>query len=103
MNHKKLTRKIRSKRCTGCRKARRPFPYLKVARLWDKNKTIAEIARATGRVDKRNPKDPYHSLRNFLRVMHIGYMDATGRMVRLPYRVSPGTVRASRKAGMKAA
>jgi hypothetical protein len=102
MNYKKLTRKARSKGCVGGRKLRRPFPYLKVAKLWGKNKTIAEIARAVGCVDKHNPKDPFHSLRNFLRIMHIGYVNANGRIVRLPYRVSPGTVRASRKAGNKA-
>lgn len=103
MNYQKLNRKTSAKRCARVRKTRRPFPYLKVAKLWDKDKTIGEIARAIRRVDKDNPKDPYHSLRNFLRVMHIGYVGANGRMVRLPYRVSQGTVRASRKAGMKAA
>jgi hypothetical protein len=81
MNHNKSTRKARSKGCVGGRKLRRPFPYLKVAKLWGKNKTIAEIARAVGRVDKHNPKDPFHSLRNFLRIMHVGYVNANGRIV----------------------
>ena len=41
------------------RKQRRPFPYARVARMWEQQKkTIAQIAHAIGRVDKNNPQDP---------------------------------------------
>ena len=81
----------------------RPFPYVTIARMWSAGKTIAAIARAIGRVDKNNPKDPYHSLRNCLYRMHtFGYRNRTGHLVRLPHRVSAKTVRAARKAGLRA-
>ncbi len=63
------------------------FPYREVAKLWHEGKTISEIAHAIGRFED-NKKDPCHSLRNFLRVMHQhGYVDASGQRVKLPYRV----------------
>jgi hypothetical protein len=79
-----------------------PFPYGRVANMWKKGWTIARIARAIDRVDKDNPKDPYHSLRNFLYRMHKGYVDERGRTVMLPHRVSKATVRAARRAGLRA-
>jgi len=82
------------------RDKRRAFPYQKVAELWADGKTIAEIAKAIGRVGTGN--DPYHSLRVFLTRMHHGYMNAEGKLVKLPHRVSQKTVRLSRKAGKKA-
>jgi len=86
------------KRC-----AYRPFPYLRVARMWGQGKKISAIARAINRVDKHNPGDPYHSLRNFLYRMHKGYTNRKGKVVKLPHRVSKATVRRSRKAGLRAA
>ena len=82
----------------------RKFPYVRVAEMWGNGMTIGRIARATNRVDKENANgDLYHSLRNFLHRMHThGYRNANGRLVRLPYRVSPKTVRAARKAGLRA-
>jgi hypothetical protein len=66
---------------------RRTFPYGEVAKLWHEGKTIPEIAQAIGRFEE-NKKDPCHSLRNFLRVMHQkGYADSSGQRVQLPYRV----------------
>lgn len=92
--------KIRkSKKSSSKRKA---FPYHQVAKMWAQNKPISVIARAVGRVDKDNPKDPYHSLRNFLYRMHKGYTDHTGRFVRLPHRVSAKRVRACKQAGLRA-
>lgn len=85
------------------KRAYRPFPYTRVARMWSAGKTIAAIAQAIGRVDKNNPKDPFHTMRNCLYRMHKGYVSTTGRIVKLPHRVSPATVRASRKAGLLAA
>ena len=79
---------------------RRPFPYQKVAKLWAAGKTIAQIAEAIGRVG--TGKDRYHSLRVFLSRMHHGYKDASGKLVKLPHRVSAKTLRLSRKAGRKA-
>jgi hypothetical protein len=70
--------------------------------MWSRGRTIAEIAHAIKRVDEQNPKDPYHSLRNFLYRMHQGYVDDKGRFVRLPYRVSPKRVLAGSKAGLRA-
>lgn len=81
----------------------RKFPYVRVAKMWKKGRTIAEIARAVNVVDKDNPNgDLYHSLRNFLYRMHRGYKDEQGCFVRLPHRVRPKTVRLSRKAGLRA-
>jgi len=82
------------------RSKRKPFPYLKVAELWEKGKTISEIAKAIGRTDKRREDgDQYHSLRNFLRRMHaIGYTNAQGELTKLPYRVSRATVRRAKAA-----
>jgi hypothetical protein len=92
------TRKPRGgKRCRY-----RPFPYERVAKMWQKGVTIARIARAIDRVDKDNPNDPYHSLRNFLCRMHKGYTNGKGRVVKLPHRVSKASLRASRRAGLRA-
>ena|SRR5579863_9670994 len=80
------------------------FPYERVARMWDAGKSIAQIGHAIGRVDKDSATgDLYHSLRNFLYRMHNrGYKTKSGRLVRLPYRVSKRTIRAARKAGLRA-
>jgi hypothetical protein len=82
---------------------RRPFPYRRVAALWSRGRTIAEIAKAIGRIDEgRKDGDLYHSLRNFLRIMHNrGYADVSGEIVKLPYRVKQTTVRSSSKVGTK--
>ena len=80
----------------------RPFPYLKVAKMWTLGKKIAQIAHSIDRVDKDNPQDPYHSLRNFLTRMHKGYRNGNGRIVKLPHRVSKSTLRAAKKAGLRA-
>lgn len=102
MTSKKQSSKKASSSGRG-RAHRRPFPYDQVAKLWAQGKSIAVIARTIGRIDRDNPKDPCHSLRNFLRRMHMGYTDHKGRTVRLPYRVPLSTIRASRKAGLRAA
>jgi hypothetical protein len=80
------------------------FPYERVARMWRSGKSIAQIGQAVGRVDQDSPTgDLYHSLRNFLYRMHNrGYKNKSGRLVRLPYRVSKSTIRAARKAGLRA-
>jgi hypothetical protein len=82
----------------------RQFPYEKTAKLWGQGKTIAQIGHAIKRVDKDSPTgDLYHSLRNFLyRMRTRGYKNKSGRLVRLPYRVSQSSVRAARKAGLRA-
>lgn len=84
------------------RKQRHPFPYARVAKMWDAGKSIATIAHTLGRVDKDNPKDPYHSLRNFLCRMHKGYRNGNGNLVKLPHRVSRSTVKAAQRAGKRA-
>lgn len=81
----------------------RPFPIDRIARMWSANKTIAQIARTIGRFDKKNPKRSLHDVRDCLRRMHKGYVDARGRLVKLPHRVSPAIVRACTKAGFQAA
>jgi hypothetical protein len=86
----------------GKRRSYRPFPYQRVAKMWKEDLTIAQIARAINRVDKNNPGDPYHSLRNFLYRMHKGYDNGRGRIVKLPHRVSKSTLRAARRAGLRA-
>lgn len=104
MSHKKLVGKSEKKvRTQGKRCGYRPFPYLKVAKMWQQGKKISAIAHAINRVDKDNPNnDQYHSLRNFLRLMHAGYLNGNGRVVKLPHRISKDTVRKSRKAGLRA-
>jgi hypothetical protein len=77
--------------------SRKTFPYLKVAKLWTEGKTIAQIATAIRRIDKgRDDGDRYHSLRNFLRRMHIGYPNEHGVITKLPYRISRSTLRRSK-------
>lgn len=83
------------------KRPRRAFPYLEVAKMWAEGHSIAFIAHAIDRVDKSNPRDPYHSLRNFLFRMHKGYRNERGRMVRLPHRISRNRVIACRKAGLR--
>ena len=79
---------------------RRPFPCLRVAELWSQGRTIAEIAVDIGRIGKG--EDRYHGLRVHLTRMHRGYRDASGNLVKLPYRVSRGTLRLAKLAGQKA-
>jgi len=79
---------------------RRPFPYEKVGRMWAKGKTIAEIAKAIGRVGEG--KDPYHALRVVLTRMHRGYRNPEGKLVKLPHRVSKKTLKLAVEAGKKA-
>lgn len=100
----KTHRNIKSKaRVRKEKRSYRLFPYHEIAEMWKKQMSIGQIARSINRVDKNNPKDPFHSMRNCLRRMHAGYRDANGRIVRLPYRVSPNTVRISRKVGLQGA
>lgn len=80
---------------------RRPFPYTRVARLWQKGKTIAEIAKAIRRVGKGD--DPYHALRVVLTRMHKGYRNSEGKLVKLPHRITRRALKAATKAGKKAA
>jgi hypothetical protein len=103
MNTTKPIQKTKQSGNQQCRKQYKRFPYAKVAKMWAKGMSIAEIARATKRVDKNNPNgDLYHSLRNFLYRMHKGYAGADGKIIRLPYRVPKKTVRAAREAGLRA-
>jgi hypothetical protein len=94
MKKKVATRNLKTKR--------QHFPKDKIARMWAKGMTIAAIARSIGRIDKNNPGDPFHSLRNCLYRMHTGYTDRKGRFVRLPHRVSRQRVRACQRAGLRA-
>ena len=91
---KKAKRKL-----TVPKASRRPFPYQRVARLWSKGRTIAEIAAAVGRVGEG--KDPFHALRVHLTRMHKGYKDADGKLVKLPHRISRKTLRLAKLAGTK--
>jgi hypothetical protein len=68
--------------------------------MWTQEKTIPEIAKATGRVGKGD--DPYHSLRVALTKMHKGYKNAEGTVVKLPHRVTRAALRAATKAGKRA-
>jgi hypothetical protein len=81
---------------------RRAFPYARVARLWAKDYTIAEIAERIGYVQK-DANDPLHSMRVFLHRMHAGWRDSKGVVHQLPHRISRKTLRAAIKAGKKAA
>jgi hypothetical protein len=77
----------------------RPFPYAKVAELWAKGKTIAEIAKAIGRVGEG--RDPHHAMRVTLTRMHRGYRAGDGKLTKLPYRISRTTLRRATAAGKK--
>jgi len=101
MSITKLHSKVKVRRTK--KRAYRPFPYTRIAKMRSDGKTIAQIARAIGRFDEKNPTRSLHDLRDCLRRMHRGYVDARGRLVKLPHRVSPATVRACRKAGSLAA
>ena len=79
---------------------RRPVPYGQIAKMWAQKKTIAEIAKAIGRVGKGD--DPYHALRVVLTKMHKGYKSAEGKLVKLPHRVSRKTLKLATAAGKKA-
>jgi hypothetical protein len=80
---------------------RRAFPYDRVAKMWAQEKTIAQIAKATGRVGEGD--DKFHALRIFLSKMHKEYRDADGNIVKLPYRISQRTLKLAVKAGRRAA
>jgi hypothetical protein len=77
----------------------RPFPYAKVAKLWAQEKTIPQIAEKINRVGKGD--DPYHSLRVALTRMHKGYEDNSGKIVKLPHRISRKALSAATKAGKR--
>lgn len=81
---------------------RRPFPYTRVAKLWQKGKTIMDIAKRIGRYDEK-AADPLHSMRVFLHRMHRGFRNSEGKLVKLPHRVSKASLKLSRRAGKKAA
>jgi hypothetical protein len=93
---KKSARSAKRKRATS-----RPFPYEQVAKMWAREKTIPEIAKAIGRVGTGN--DRFHSLRVALTKMHKGYKNAEGKVVKLPHRMSRAAVAACAKAGRRAA
>jgi|SRR5579864_4975093 len=101
MNQTRAFQKLNVK--SGSSRQYRKFPLDRIAQMWSAKKTIAQIAHAIGRFDEKNPKHSLHAVRDCLRRMHKGYVDARGRLVKLPHRVSPATVRACRKAGFSAA
>jgi hypothetical protein len=78
---------------------RRPFPHAQVARLWQKGMKISEIAKRIGWVGKGD--DPLHGLRVALTRMHAGCMNADGKKVKLPHRISKKALRLATKAGLK--
>ena len=103
MGQVQVNRTFKSHRKALSKRQYKSFPYEKVARMWGAGKSIAQIGHAIKRVDEDRPTgDLYHSLRNFLYRMHRGYKNRNGRTVRLRYRVSQRTVRAARKAGLRA-
>jgi len=69
--------------------------------MWEQGAPIAVIANRIGRIDKNNPTDLYHSVRNFLHRMHEGYRNDSGKIVEA-HRVSRSTVKAARRAGLRA-
>ena len=85
------------------RKQRKPFPYASLARMWEQKKTIAQIAHGIGRVEKDNPNDSCHSVRNAMyRMRRWGYINEYGKRVKLgSYRVDKFTRKASRVAGLR--
>jgi hypothetical protein len=101
MGQVRAIRKVNGK--SGSSRRYRKFPLERIALMWSAKKTIAQIARAIGRFDEKYPTRSLHAVRDCLRRMHKGYVDARGRLVKLPHRVSPATVRACRKAGFSAA
>ena len=79
---------------------RRPFPYARVAKLWNQGKTIAQIAKAIGRYNDKSA-DPCHSLRVVLTRMHKVYRSPDGKLVKLPHRISRKTLKLAKLAGTK--
>ena len=80
---------------------RREFPYQRVLKMWKAGKTLETIARAVGRYQK-NADDPLRSFRVSLTRFHKG-VRINGRLVKLPYRISPKTLKLAVKAGKRAA
>jgi hypothetical protein len=81
---------------------RRPFPYERVAKLWEKGKTLTEISKALGIFNIKSD-DSNHRLRVALTGMHKGWRDSKGKLHKLPHRVKKSSLAASRRAGKKAA
>ena len=79
---------------------RREFPYQQVLKMWQAGKTLETIARATGRYQPK-ADDPLRSFRVSLTRFHKG-VKLDGRLVKLPYRISPKTLKLATKAGKKA-
>jgi hypothetical protein len=96
--HEEMGRRTCHRWCSVNNK-RRPVPYARVAKMWAAGTNIPEIAKSIRRTGKRN--DPFHGMRVILSLMHKGYRDASGQLVKLPYRVSKSSVRLSRKAGKR--
>jgi len=79
-------------------KKRKPFPYARVARLWKNGRTVSEIGERIGCVDRdREDGDRFHTLRVRLSRMHAGYKDSSGKIVKLPYRISRKLVKAAKE------
>jgi hypothetical protein len=100
---KKVTKPVAKKpRKRLAKKAvRRPFPYLRVLKLWKQGKTLETIARATGRYQK-DAADPLHSFRVTLTRFHKG-VKLNGRLLKLPHRISRKALKLATRAGKKAA
>ena len=81
---------------------RKAFPYVRVAKLWAKGRTVTEIAKATGYFNSTSD-DPCHRLRVALTAMHRGWKDSNGKTHKLPHRVSKNALKAATRAGKKAA
>ena len=79
---------------------RREFPYQQVLKMWQAGKTLETIARATGHYQPK-ADDPLRSFRVSLTRFHKG-VKLDGRLVKLPYRISPKTLKLATKAGKKA-
>lgn len=91
---KKAVKNARKKRATH-----REFPYARVARLWEKDYTIREIAVAIGRYDEKQPQKSLHTMRVFLSRMHAGWKDSKGVVHKLPHRISIKALKRATRAG----
>jgi hypothetical protein len=99
---RKVVKKVTRKATKNAKKKlkRREFPYQQVLKMWQAGKTLETIARATGRYQPK-ADDPLRSFRVSLTRFHKG-VKLDGRLVKLPYRISPKTLKLATKAGKKA-
>ena len=98
---KSSAKKTAAKARISRKQQRKPFPYVRVLKMWKAGKSSMDIAKTIGRYDSK-AADPMHSFRVTLTRFHKG-VRIDGKIVKLPHRVSKKALKLATKAGKKAA